>query len=502
MASLALPAGALVALVAVLVALNVGGWHDRLLTRVNPPHIESLAVLPLENVSGDPTQDYLADGMTDALTTNLAQIKRLRVISRTSAMRYKKASKPLPQITRELNVDAVVEGTVMRSGNRVRVSAQLIHAPTDRHLWAASYERDLGDILVMQADVARAIATEIKVELTAQEQTRLASAPPVNPEAYEAYLQGRYCMTKRTPGAFAKAIEYFQQAIQKDPRYAAAYAALADTYSLEGFSQAATKPRKEATEKARAAALKALELDDTSAEAHAALGRILHVHDWDWTGAEKEFQRAIDMNPGYATAYHWYSLLLQNLDRMDEARAMIRRAQQLDPVNPNIRRVVGAFLARDGQYDRAIQELQAAIELDPSHFNTRVSLGIVHARMGRYEEAIAVFRQADELSGGLPQTRASLGWAYALSGKRAEAEKILQELQALPAARRNPLLIALVCIGLGRKDEALRWLEEAVRERWIEISALGHAWEFEPLRSDPRFQDLLRRIGRPDKPPK
>ncbi len=493
MAYLALGAAALVALLAALLGLNVGGWRDWLLTRVNPPHIESLVVLPLENVSGDPAQDYLADGMTDALITDLAQIKKLRVISRTSAKRYKGTNKSLPEIAQELSVDGVVEGTVMRSGNRVRISAQLIHAPTDRHLWAASYERDLGDILLMQADVARAIATEIRVELTPQEQTRLANAPPVNPEAYEAYLQGRYYMTKRTPGGYTKAIEYFQQAIRKDPGYAAAYAALADSYSLQGASLAATEPPKEAAEKAKAAARKALELDDTSAEAHAALGRILHFHDWDWGGAEKEFQRALELNPGYSVAYHWYSLFLHDLGRMDEAQAMIRRARQLDPVNPNIRRVDGMYLGETGQYDRAIEELQAAIELDPSHFNTRVSLGFVYERMGRYEEAIAVLRKADELSGGLPQTRSGLGYLYAVSGKTAEAEKILQELMALPARRRNPLAIAFLCVALGDKEEALMWLEQAYRERESSILLLRTSY-FDPLRSDPRFQDLLRRI--------
>ncbi len=494
MASLALPAAALVVLLAVLMGWNVGGWRDRLLVRVNPPHIESLAVLPLENVSGDPAQDYLADGMTDALTTDLAQIKKLRVISRTSAMRYKKASKPLPEIARELSVDAVVEGTVMRSGNRVRVSAQLIHAPTDRHLWAASYERDLGDVLALQADVARAITTEIRVELTPQEQTRLANASPVNPEAYEAYLQGRYYMTKRTPEGLTKAIEYFQQAIQKDPRYAPAYAALADTYSLQGASLAATEPRKEAAEKAKAAARKALELDDASAEAHAALGFALNNYDWDWIAAEKEFKRAIELNPGYATAYHWYSLMLNILGRTDEANAMIHRARQLDPVNPNIRRVVGMYLGQAGEYDRAIEELQAAIELDPSHFNTRLTLGLVYVRMGRYEEALAVLRKADELSGGLPPTRASLGYTYAVFGRKAEAEQILRELQALPAGRRNPIAIVYVCLGLGRKEEALRWLEEAFRERHPSVLTLRTNRDFDPLRSDPRFQDLLRRI--------
>lgn len=494
---------AFLAILALVVGFDVGGWRQRLFGR---PEIRSIVVLPLENVSGDPTQDYLAYGMTDALITNLAQIKRLRVISRTSAMRYKGVAEPLPQIARELSVDAVVEGTVMRSGNRVRVSAQLIHAPTDRHLWAASYERELGDILSLQADVARAITAEIKVELTPQEQTRLASAPPVNPEAYAPYLQGRYYMTKRTPGAYAKAIEYFQQATQKDPQYAPAYAALADTYSLQGASQAATEPPKEAAVRAKSMALKALELDDTSAEAHAALGRILHVYDWDWTGAEREFQRALELNPGYATAYHWYSLFLNNLGRVEEAGAMIRRAKQLDPVNPNIRRVVGHFLAEDGQYDRAIEELQAAIELDPSHFNTRVALADVYARMGRYQEAIVILRKADELSGGLPQTRTALGYTYAASGNRAEAEQILQEVKALPASRRSSFAIALFCLRLGRKDEALRWLEQAYRVH--ELGLLGLASrEFVSLRSDPQFQELFRRVFGtsrlpPDEPPK
>jgi TolB-like protein/DNA-binding winged helix-turn-helix (wHTH) protein/Flp pilus assembly protein TadD len=299
----------------------------------SPTVIRSLAVLPLDNLSGDASQDYFADGMTDELITDLAQISALRVISRTSVMVYKGARKPLSEIARELNVDAVVEGTVLRSGERVRITAQLIQAPADKHLWAESYEGDLHDTLALQKEVASAIAGQIRIELTPKEQAGLKNAKVVNPEAYEAYLKGRYFWNRRTADGLKRAVDYFDQAIQKDPNYAQAYAGLADSYDLLGDWEYGVLAPNEAYPKAKAAAVKALELDNTLGEAHASLAFSLDVFDWDWGSAEREFRRAIALNPGYATAHHWYAWHLSEMGRNSEAIAEMRKAENLDPLS-------------------------------------------------------------------------------------------------------------------------------------------------------------------------
>jgi TolB-like protein len=306
-------------------------------------------VLPLENLTGDPAQDYFVDGMTDALITDLAKIRSLHVISRTSAMQYKAKKKPLPQIARELNVEAVVEGTVARSGDRVRIDARLIHAPTDRHLWANSYQRDFRDIFALQSDVAQAIAAEVQAELTPQEQSGLASSRTINPEAFEAYLKGRYLSNKGTGDGFNKSIEYFQQAIQKDPNYALAYAGLADAYNFFGFGYPDAPPFKELARSARTAAMKALDLDETLSEAHAAMGFTNFLWDWEWKAAEKEYQRALELNPNNAIGYHRYAVLLLSVGRYDEALRNFQRAQQFDPLSPLINRWLVESLAPLGE---------------------------------------------------------------------------------------------------------------------------------------------------------
>jgi TolB-like protein/DNA-binding winged helix-turn-helix (wHTH) protein/Flp pilus assembly protein TadD len=487
----------LAGLLAAMLGLSIGGWRQRLLRAPVAGRIQSIAVLPLENLTGDPAQEYFVDGMTDALITDLAQISSLRVISRTSAMRYKTARKPLPQIAKELNVEALVEGAVVRSGSRVRIDAQLIQASTDGHLWARSYQRELTDIVALQSDVAQAIANEIQIKLTPLEQERLSTNRPVSPEAYEAYLQGRYYWNKRTEEGLKKSLDYFQEAIRRDPGYALAYAGLADSYNLLGRSLAATVPGQEAAPKARAAALKALELDPALGEAHATLGYTKFVFDWDWDGAEKEFQRAIALSPGYASAYHWYSLYLQSIGRSEEAFTAIRRAQQLDPVSPNITKVIATCLADLRRYDEAIEQFHKAIELGPTQYNTHIDLAETYAQMKKFPEAIAEGQKAVELSDGKSIPLASLAITYGLAGKKAEAEKLLDELRRRTQPRPINYAFACICSALGRKDEAFAWLERDFAIHSPDLVLLRTELCFEPLHSDARFKDLVRRIGFP-----
>jgi len=480
-------------LLAILVGLNLGGWRQRLLGKAAGPRIQSIAVLPLENLTGDSAQEYFADGMTDALITDLARISSLRVISRTSAMRYKGARKTLAEIAQELNVDAFVEGSVVRSANRVRINAQLIQAAPERHLWANAYERDLTDVVALQGDVARAVATEIQIKLTPQEQARLAGPRQVNPEAYEAYLKGRYYWEKRNEAAINTAIEYFEQAIKVDPNFALAYAGLADAYNIAGFGVVASMPRAEAAARCKAAAVKALELDNSLAEAHTALALLKQVADRDWAGAEVEFRRALELNPGYANAYLWYSQFLRKMGRRDEDLAMTRRALQLDPISPIMLRNMGLALWRWGDIDQAIEQFRKALEIDPNRFNVLLALGWAHTEKGMYAEATAELQKALTLSPGNTLAQGALAYVYAVTGRRAEAGKILNELKRLPKERGASYQIALIYVGLGRNEEALGWVEKAVEDRSIVFWQFAKNWELDPLRKDPRFQELMRR---------
>ena len=499
---LALAAAGLMALVAVLLGLNLGGLRDRLLHRpAGPPRIESVAVLPLENLSRDPEQEYFADGMTEELITDLSKIGALRVISRTSAMHYKGTQKTVPEIARELNVDAVVEGSVARSGNRVRITAQLIHASTDTHLWADNFERDLKDVLALQDEVARDIVSEIQVKVTPQEQTRLTNARPVNPEAHELYLKGRYHWNKRTPETLKKSLEYFQHAIEKDPGYALAYAGLADSYAMLGAGDYQVLPPKEAFPKAEAAARKAIELDSTLAEAHAPLGWS-KMELWDWQGAEREYKQAIELNPGYATAHQWYALDLTMMGRHTEAIAEDRKAESLDPLSLVISADVGMeALAPAGMYDEAIQQCRKTLEMDPNFANAHACLWCGYVNKKMYREAIVEIQKAIELSGGSVVWVAALGSSYALAGRRDEAMKILNELKARSKREFvSPALFVFIYGLLGDKDQAFAWLERAYEERSVVIFGLLKLYPVpvvEPLRSDPRVQQLLRRVGLP-----
>jgi TolB-like protein/DNA-binding winged helix-turn-helix (wHTH) protein/Flp pilus assembly protein TadD len=461
-----------------------------------PTGIRSLAVLPLDNLSGDASQNYFADGMTDELITDLAQISALRVISRTSVMVYKGARKPLPQIARELNVDAVVEGTVLRSGDQVRITAQLIDASTDKHLWSQSYEGELRDTLALQDRVARAIADQIRVKLTPREQAALKSVKVVNPEAYQSYLKGRYFWNKRTADGLRVALAYFNQAVEEDPNYAQAYSGLADTYALLGDWQYAVMTPKEANPKAKAAALKAVELDSALAEAHNSLAFVLDGYDWDLNGGGKEFRRAIELNPGYATAHHWYAWHLGLLGQYDEAIAEMKKAQSLDPLSLIINADLAELLVLAHSYDEAIGQSRKTIEMDPNFGMAHNQLGQAYLQKQMYKEAIAELQKAVQLSGGSPTCIANLARAYALSGQRSETVDLLGELKTRSTpGYSHASEIAAIYVSLGDRDEAMNWLEKGYGERFNPGVLIRPG--FDPLRSDPRFQNLVHRVGLP-----
>jgi eukaryotic-like serine/threonine-protein kinase len=487
-----------ISIAALLIVLNAGGVRDRLLGKTGTEHIRSLAVLPLENLSRDPEQEYFADGMTEQLITDLAKISELKVISRTSVMQYKGARKPLPQIAQELGVDAVVEGSVQRSGDRVRISAQLIDARADQHLWARSYERDLRNVLALQDDVAQAIANELKIKLASQGQPRLAGSRPVDPEAYEAYLKGHYYASKRTEKDLKKSIEYFQQAIEKDPNYASAYSGMADAYALLGFR--GNLPSNDALSKAKEAALKAVKLDDSLAEAHASLAFIAEIHEWDWATAEREYKRALELNPGYAAGHNWYAGYLMYVGRFDEGIAEAKRARDLDPLSLPVNNALAGRLLVAGRVDEALEQLKKTLEMDPRFAPAHQTLGWAYLNMGKHEEAIQEFQQALQLS-GTDDTNpiVDLGFAYAAAGKREQARKILAKLKKLHEQGVVPSgSIAILYGALGELDEAFAWLEKAYEERDPELTYIKvPARRFEPLRHDPRYQDMLRRMGLP-----
>jgi TolB-like protein/DNA-binding winged helix-turn-helix (wHTH) protein/Tfp pilus assembly protein PilF len=477
----------------VLSFLVVSLWLFRTPSR-GTRSIRSLAVLPLDNLSGDPSQNYFADGMTDELITDLAQISALRVISRTSVMVYKGARKPLPQIARELNVDAVVEGTVLHSGDHVRITAQLIEASTDKHLWSQSYESELRDTLALQNKVAAAIADQIRINLTPREQAALKNAEVVNPEAYESYLKGRYFWNKRTADGLKVALAYFNQAIEQDPNYAQAYSGLADTYALLGDWQYAAMTPKEAFPKAKAAAIKALELDSRLGEAHNSLAFVLDGFDWDLNSGGNEFRRAIELAPGYATAHHWYAWHLSLLGRYDPAIAEMRKAQNLDPLSLIINADLAELLVVAHSYDESILQSRKTIEMDPNFALAHNQLAQAYLQKHMYDEAIAELTKAIKLSGGSPAFIANLARAYVATGKRSEALKLLNDLKK----RSNPSYsnaaeIAVIYASLGDTDQAMNWLEKGYEERFNPGVLLRPG--FDPLRSDPRFQDLVRRIG-------
>jgi TolB-like protein/DNA-binding winged helix-turn-helix (wHTH) protein/Flp pilus assembly protein TadD len=456
--------------------------------------IRSLAVLPLESLSGDASQDYFADGMTDELITDLGQISALRVISRTSVMSYKRVRKPLPQIARELDVDGVVEGTVLRSGDQVRITAQLIKASDDKHLWSHSYEGDFRDALAFQNQVARSIAEEIRINVSPREQTELKSVKVVNPQAYESYLKGRFFWNKRTADGLKVAAAYFNEAVDEDPNYAQAYSGLADTYALLGDWQYEAMTPKEALPKAKAAAIKALELNNTLGEAHNSLAFCMDAFDWDFASAEKEFRRAIELNPSYATAHHWYAWHLSLLGRNSEAISEMKKAKELDPLSLIISADLAELLLIAHAYDESIQQSRRTIEMDANFALAHNQLAQAYIQKYMFDEAVAELQKAIKLSGGSPTFTANLARAYAAMGRRNEAIELLDDLRKHSSAGYSRVSeIAAVYVALGDSDRAMTWLEKGFEERFNPSVLLRPG--FDPIRSDPRFQNLLRRIG-------
>jgi len=459
--------------------------------------IESLAVLPLDNLSRDPEQEYFAEGLTEALITTLAKIGELRVVSRTSAMQYKGVRKPLSEIAKELGVDVIVEGTVLRAGQRVRITAQLIDAARELHLWAESYERDLSDVLVLQSDLAQAIAKEIRIKLTPQEEQHLAQSRPVNPDAYEAYLKGRYFWNRRTVEGLHKGAGCFQQAIEKDPTYAAAYAGLADCLSVLGFW--AFVPPEEGCGKAKTLALRALKHDNTLGEAHASLAWATVHYDYDFALAEKEYRRCLELSPRHPTGHQWFGLYLTMIGRHEEGLEVLKTAIRLDPFVP----IVNACLAQ-GYYfarrqDDHIVQCEKTIELDPNFAPARWGLGAGYLEKGMYEPAIAEMQKAVELSQRAPIFVSLLGDAFAVAGRRENAQKILDELKETAKVRYvTPYVRARIHAALNEKDDALRLLEMAYRERAAWAAFMKSDPRLDSLRPDPRFQDLLRRMNFPE----
>ena len=482
--------------VAFAVLLALGTWLAFFRTSTEAARIQSLAVLPLQNLSGNREEDYFADGMTEELITNLSKITTLKVISRTSVMQYKETKKPLPQIGKELHVDAVIEGSVLRAGNRVRITVQLIQASTDRNLWAETYDRDLRDVLTLQNDVATAIGGQVQAKLTSQEQKRLASARQLNPEAYQAYLRARYFLSKWTAEGIRKCADYSQRAIDLEPTYAPAHASLASCYIWAAGSgdQLAT----EAFSKAKAAVGKALQLDDSLAEAHTALGQIKLQFDWDFPGAEQEFKSAAVLNPSSSTAHMGYGLFLTAMGRTEEAVKETEKALELDPLTPTTNLQLGWVLYYARRHDESITQLKKALELDPDLGYAYMELGWNYAQKQMYPEAIAECKKAISL---VPQGQVvlgSCGGVYGLAGRRQDALLLLSRLQKLSEGGYvDPYNVAWLYDGLGDNDHTMAWLERAYRERSASLCGLRIETWTQGLRSDPRFADLLRRVRLP-----
>ena len=462
--------------------------------------IRSIAVLPLENLSGCKEQDYFADGMTEELIGHLGKIGGLRIISRTSVMQYKGVKTSLPDIARDLNVDAVVEGAVLTFGCRVRITAQLIQAKEERVLWAECYEHHLRNVLALQCEVARAIANGVRVVLAPHEEAQLATPRLVDPKAYDLYLRGRYFWNRRTGDGLKKGIDYFDQAIRSDPHCAQAFAGLADCYSTLAVLNVV--PFEKGFQKAARAAKRALEIDNTLAEAHAALGRVKLYAEWNWLAAERDFRRAIELNFSYATGHSWYSECLAAMGRLDEALAQAKRSEDLDPLSLIIRAVSGWISYLGRYYNKAIEEEKATLEMDPNFALAHYYLGLACEQARRYQEAVEELQKAARtLSASSPEVLGALGHSYAISGRRTEALRILNQLQQLSKQSYvSPYARAIITVGLGEKDAALEHLRNAYEEHGrggLGLTYIKVDPRLDSLRSHPEFQELQRALSLP-----
>ncbi len=483
-----------VVLAAVLVGLNVGGLRERLRGPTGVPRIESLAVLPLENLSGDPQQEYFADGMTADLITHLANIGAVRVLSRRSVMRFKGTQMPLPSIGRTLKADAILESSVQRSGDRVLITAELIQASTERHLWAKSYERDMRDVLALEDEVAQTIAEEIKVKLSPQQQARLANARRVDPQSYEAFLRA---INYRNRAQIGKAAESLERSTQLDPGYAPAYAELATINCLVGLWEAQVP--KDVFSKAKELALVALEKDPGLAAAHSALA-LAHVHyDWNWADAEREFRLALELNPSDPDTHHFYGHFLMAMDRPEESVIETKRAMELEPLSPVLTACLGWHQLYAHHYDQAFDQCLKGVQIAPKFEWAHLALGLTYEKKGMYEAAIAESRKALDVGIlGKSLDMASLGHAFALAGQRAEAQEMLARLQE--RSKQNYVSaydVAAIYAGLNDKDKAFAWLDKAYAERAAFLVLIRWDPRFDSLHSDPRFPKLVRRLGFP-----
>jgi len=476
--------------------MAAAGWFYRIGGRGGET-IDSVAVLAFVNASADPNTEYLSDGITESLINNLTQLRRLRVMARSTVFRFKGIDVDPQKIGRDLQVRAVLTGRLLQRGDTLIVQTELVDVEKGSQLWGAQYNRKLADVLAVQEDIARGISQNLRLRLTGDEEKRLAKTYTANPEAYQDYLKGRYWWNKRTEEGLNKGIEYFQQAITKDPTYALAYTGLADCHSA--LASYHFVPPKETFPKAKEAALKALEIDDTLAEAHASLAFVKSEYDWDWSAGEREFQRAIELNPSYATAHQWHAVALGTMGRSEDAIAEGKRAVELDPLSLAINRDLGRVFYLARQYDQAIEQERKTLELDPNFAWAHLTLGQAYVQKSTYKEGIAEFEKELVISTGSTIALGDLGYAYAVAGRRAEAQKVLDKLNELskqkwvPAWSRTPIYA-----GLGEKDKAFEWLDKAYEERSIITGFWGYTKAdpaYDPLRSDPRFADLLRRMN-------
>lgn len=456
----------------------------------------AIAVLPLANLSGDAAQDYFADGMTEALITDLARIKGLDVISRTSIMQYKTTHKPLRQIAQELNVDAVVEGSVIRAGDRVRITAQLIEAASDRHLWANDYDRDARDVLTLQHEVARAVAREVRATLSPQEEATLAGGRRVDPAAHDAYLRGRHLVRRFDEASIARAISLFQEALRIDPQFAEAWAGLASAHSERGIWGVATS--RETGMRAHEAITRALALDSSSAEAYAVLGNISTVYDWDWAGAERALKRSIELAPGDTHGHQYYAALLQALRRFPEAVTHGEIQRRLDPASPIALSSLGRARYRARQFDGAIEAHRESIALDPGYLPNYARLADVYMALGRFDEALSWLEKGQAIGGGTRRQTDGYGLMYALAGRRREAEAVVRQLVArVKTSDQVSYSIAQIETALGNHDSAIAWLNRAYEEHSATLFLVNAELKFDALRTDPRFQALVRRMNLP-----
>lgn len=490
-------AAGVAALIVALVLMQRSGGKSTKPRAAAVGEINAVAVLPLTNLSEQPGQEYLVDGLTELLTTELAKLPTVKVISPSSVEGYRdEKTRKLPDIARELRVQGLVLGTVSQSGDRVRITAQLVHAPSETFLWADTFERTRADLFELQSEVARAIVTRIQGRLTPQQQERFKPPRAIAAEASQLYLKGRYEWNKRTPEGMKQALDYYEQALQIDPKFALAYAGIADYYSVlpfySSFAPKATFPR------AKEAVLKALEIDPSLAEAHASLAYIKVYYEWDWQGAEVEFRRALELLPSHADLHHRYSRYLSTLGRHDEALAELRRAHELDPLSHLLHANLAMIYYFARRYDDAIEQLQRTLELDPKFPTAHWGLGLSYQQKGMMNESLRALEKARELSPRSVNTLASLGNAYAVAGDRSKARAILEELQRQAKQKYvSAFQMALIHVGLGENEEALRWLEQAYEERATLLTYVGRDPRFDPLRDDPRFRHLIRRIRLP-----